>query len=56
VGDGLLPCAGDHIRGRRRINVVLPSIRDGVGFSIQNLQWVLSGYLRSFSVVRDPDT
>ena len=27
------------------VNVALPSIRHGLGFSVQNLQWVISGYL-----------
>jgi EmrB/QacA subfamily drug resistance transporter len=30
------------------VNVALPSIRRDVGFSIQNLQWVLSGYLLTY--------
>jgi EmrB/QacA subfamily drug resistance transporter len=30
------------------VNVALPSIREDVGFSIQNLQWVLSGYLLTY--------
>jgi EmrB/QacA subfamily drug resistance transporter len=30
------------------VNVALPSIRDDLGFSIQNLQWVLSGYLLTY--------
>src|SRR3954466_16164771 len=30
------------------VNVALPSIRTDLGFSIQNLQWVLSGYLLTY--------
>jgi EmrB/QacA subfamily drug resistance transporter len=30
------------------VNVALPSIRDDLGFSIQNLQWVLGGYLLTY--------
>jgi EmrB/QacA subfamily drug resistance transporter len=30
------------------VNVALPSIRDDLGFSVQNLQWVLSGYLLTY--------
>src|SRR5262245_30476669 len=30
------------------VNVALPSIRRDLGFSIQNLQWVLSGYLLTY--------
>src|SRR3954469_11253488 len=30
------------------VNVALPSIRADLGFSIQNLQWVLSGYLLTY--------
>ena len=30
------------------MNVALPSIRDDLGFSQQNLQWVLSGYLVTY--------
>jgi len=30
------------------MNVALPSIRRGLGFSVQNLQWVLSGYLVTY--------
>lgn len=30
------------------MNVALPSIRDDLGFSQQNLQWVLSGYLLTY--------
>jgi EmrB/QacA subfamily drug resistance transporter len=30
------------------MNVALPSIRRDLGFSVQNLQWVLSGYLLSY--------
>ena len=30
------------------VNIALPSIRDDLGFSIQNLQWVLSGYLLTY--------
>jgi EmrB/QacA subfamily drug resistance transporter len=30
------------------VNVALPSIRDDVGFSAQNLQWVASGYLLTY--------
>ena len=30
------------------VNVALPSIRSDLGFSIQNLQWVLSGYLLTY--------
>jgi EmrB/QacA subfamily drug resistance transporter len=30
------------------VNVALPSIRHGLGFSVQNLQWVLSGYLLTY--------
>src|SRR5882762_7355948 len=30
------------------VNVALPSIRDDLGFSVQSLQWVLSGYLLTY--------
>jgi EmrB/QacA subfamily drug resistance transporter len=30
------------------VNVALPSIRHGVGFSVANLQWVISGYLLTY--------
>ncbi|NUR76607.1 MAG: MFS transporter [Thermoleophilia bacterium] len=30
------------------VNVALPSIRRDIGFSVQNLQWVLSGYLLTY--------
>ncbi|MBV8943532.1 MAG: MFS transporter [Solirubrobacterales bacterium] len=30
------------------VNVALPSIRDSLHFSIQSLQWVLSGYLLTY--------
>jgi EmrB/QacA subfamily drug resistance transporter len=30
------------------VNVALPTIRDDLGFSVQNLQWVLSGYLLTY--------
>src|SRR5262249_51004370 len=30
------------------VNVALPSIRADLGFSVQNLQWVLSGYLVTY--------
>jgi EmrB/QacA subfamily drug resistance transporter len=30
------------------VNVALPSIRRDLGFSLQNLQWVLSGYLLTY--------
>src|SRR5215469_7017874 len=30
------------------VNVALPSIRESLHFSIQNLQWVLSGYLLTY--------
>ena len=30
------------------VNVALPSIRKDLGFSVQNLQWVLSGYLLTY--------
>src|SRR5215217_1792193 len=30
------------------VNVALPSIRGDLGFSIQDLQWVLSGYLLTY--------
>jgi EmrB/QacA subfamily drug resistance transporter len=30
------------------VNVALPSIRNDLGFSVQNLQWVLSGYLLTY--------
>jgi EmrB/QacA subfamily drug resistance transporter len=30
------------------MNVALPSIRDDLGFSVQNLQWVLTGYLVTY--------
>jgi EmrB/QacA subfamily drug resistance transporter len=30
------------------MNVALPSIRRGMGFSVQSLQWVLSGYLVTY--------
>ncbi len=36
-------------RGRRAIvNVALPTIRAHLGFSVQNLQWVVSGYLITY--------
>src|SRR3954463_15413691 len=30
------------------VNVALPTIRHDLGFSVQNLQWVLSGYLLTY--------
>src|SRR5689334_6802880 len=30
------------------VNVALPTIRDDLGFTIQNLQWVLGGYLLTY--------
>src|SRR6059058_3770568 len=30
------------------VNVALPSIRRDLGFSVQDLQWVLSGYLLTY--------
>jgi MFS family permease len=30
------------------VNVALPSIRDDLGFLVQSLQWVLSGYLLTY--------
>src|SRR4249919_765218 len=30
------------------VNVALPSIRNDLGFSVQSLQWVLSGYLLTY--------
>ncbi|MDQ2747966.1 MAG: DHA2 family efflux MFS transporter permease subunit [Actinomycetota bacterium] len=30
------------------VNVALPSIKHGLGFSVQNLQWVISGYLLTY--------
>src|SRR6059036_1195475 len=30
------------------VNVALPSIRADLAFSVQNLQWVLSGYLLTY--------
>src|SRR5215475_13265222 len=30
------------------VNVALPSIRTDLGFSLRNLQWVLSGYLLTY--------
>src|SRR5919201_6693373 len=30
------------------VNVALPSIRSDLGFSLRNLQWVLSGYLLTY--------
>ncbi|WP_027005944.1 MFS transporter [Conexibacter woesei] len=30
------------------VNVALPSIREDLGFSVQSLQWVLSGYLLTY--------
>ena len=30
------------------VNVALPSIRADLGFSVQNLQWVLSAYLLTY--------
>jgi MFS family permease len=30
------------------VNVALPSIRRELGFSVQSLQWVLSGYLVTY--------
>ena len=34
------------------MNVALPSIRRDLGFSVQNLQWVLSGYLVTYGGLR----
>src|SRR5919204_358385 len=37
------------------VNVALPSIRRDLGFSVQSLQWVLSGYLLTYGgVAQDP--
>ena len=33
------------------VNVALPSIRHGLGFSVANLQWVISGYLLTYGGV-----
>src|SRR5256885_16498355 len=33
------------------VNVALPSISSDLGFSVQNLQWVLSGYLLTYGGV-----
>src|SRR4051794_41963863 len=33
------------------VNVALPSIRGDLGFSVQSLQWVLSGYLLTYGGV-----
>src|SRR5690242_21740055 len=30
------------------VNIALPDIRKDLGFSVQNLQWVLSGYLLTY--------
>jgi EmrB/QacA subfamily drug resistance transporter len=30
------------------VNVAMPTIRDHLGFSVQNLQWVISGYLVTY--------
>jgi MFS family permease len=30
------------------VNVALPTIRTHLGFSVQNLQWVVSGYLITY--------
>src|ERR1700757_2129806 len=30
------------------VNVALPSIRSDLGFSLRNLQWVLTGYLLTY--------
>src|SRR5919106_2271476 len=30
------------------VNIALPSIRSDLGFSVQNLQWVLTGYLLTY--------
>jgi len=30
------------------VNVALPSVREDLGFSVQSLQWVLSGYLLTY--------
>src|ERR1700738_5013387 len=30
------------------VNVALPTIRHDLGFSVQNLQWVVSGYLLTY--------
>src|SRR3954454_21115157 len=30
------------------VNIALPSIRADLGFSVQSLQWVLSGYLLTY--------
>ena len=32
------------------VNVALPSIRRDLGFSVQSLQWVISGYLLAYTV------
>jgi EmrB/QacA subfamily drug resistance transporter len=36
------------VAGSSIMNVALPSIRRDLGFSVQNLQWVLSGYLVTY--------
>ncbi|MFZ2046061.1 MAG: MFS transporter, partial [Trebonia sp.] len=30
------------------VNVAMPTIRSHLGFSVQNLQWVISGYLITY--------
>src|SRR5258705_12390520 len=36
------------------VNVALPSIRKDLNFSVQSLQWVLSGYLLTYGGVMLP--
>ena len=33
------------------VNVALPTIRAHLGFSVQNLQWVVSGYLITYAIL-----
>ena len=46
----LLLCAVQFldVAGSSIMNVALPSIRRDLGFSIENLQWVLPGYLVTY--------
>jgi MFS family permease len=51
----LLPlCAAQFpdVAGSPVMNVALPSIRRDLGFSAQDLQWVLSGYLVTYGGLR----
>jgi Major Facilitator Superfamily len=47
---GLLLCAVQFldVADSSIMNVALPSIRRDLGFTVQNLQWVLSGYLLTY--------